>query len=179
VRAQSAPHVSWVLVRPTSIWGPWFDVPYKGFFTSVENGHYRHPRGRRILKSFGYVGNLAHALARLASSPEAVVAGKVFFLADYEPIDVREWSRTIARHFGVRDVREIPYALMKLAALVGEVLQATRLAEPPITSWRLNNLVTNMIYPMAPTAEVAGALPFSVDEGVATTVAWMRGKPRF
>lgn len=178
VREQETPHVPWVLVRPTSIWGPWFDVPYKGFFVSVEKGRYRHPRGRQILKSFGYVGNLVHELMRLAEAPEQAVAGRVFFLADYEPIDVRQWSRTIARHLGVPDVREMPYALMKLAAVAGDLLEASRLVKPPITSWRLNNLVTNMVYPLSPTAQVAGALPFAVDEGVARTVAWMRGKAK-
>ena len=23
---------NWIIVRPTSLWGPWFDIPYKNFF---------------------------------------------------------------------------------------------------------------------------------------------------
>ena len=55
----------WVLARPTSIWGPWFDVPYRDFFLSVARGRYVHPAGRRIEKSFGFVGNTTWQLHKL------------------------------------------------------------------------------------------------------------------
>ena len=32
--------VPWVIVRPTSIWGPWFDIPYRTFFDSIQHGRF-------------------------------------------------------------------------------------------------------------------------------------------
>jgi len=37
VRRQAADHFYWTLVRPTSIWGPWFGVPYRTFFDVVRS----------------------------------------------------------------------------------------------------------------------------------------------
>jgi nucleoside-diphosphate-sugar epimerase len=48
---QAPPACPWAIVRPTSIWGPWFDVPYLGFFSAVARGRLLQPRGRRILRS--------------------------------------------------------------------------------------------------------------------------------
>jgi len=64
----------WVLVRPTSIWGPWFDVPYRNFFLSVARRRYVHPAGKRIHKSFGFVGNITWHLHRLMIAPRPQVA---------------------------------------------------------------------------------------------------------
>jgi len=41
---RSAVAIPWVLVRPTSIWGPWFDIPYRDFFLSVARGGTSIPR---------------------------------------------------------------------------------------------------------------------------------------
>ena len=49
----------WAMVRPTSIWGPRFGVPYKNFFSTVASGYYFHPGRHDVRRSFGYVGNAA------------------------------------------------------------------------------------------------------------------------
>ena len=74
----------WVIVRPTSIWGPWFDVPYRQFFDSIRRGRFVHPRHTKTLKSFGYVGNSIFQLQTLMTAPSAEVSGKTFYVGDYE-----------------------------------------------------------------------------------------------
>ena len=32
---ENKPHCDWCIIRPTSIWGPWFGVPYRNFFDMV------------------------------------------------------------------------------------------------------------------------------------------------
>lgn len=72
VRAAAYPG-TWLMVRATSICGPWFDVPYRGFFLAVARGRYRHPAGARVLKSVGYVGNTVEQLiGLLAAEPSAI-----------------------------------------------------------------------------------------------------------
>jgi nucleoside-diphosphate-sugar epimerase len=173
VRAEmdSAP---WVMVRPTSIWGPWFDVPYKNFFEAIDAGRYVHPRGRRIEKSFGFVLNSVHELWTLMSAPEENVHGRTMYMCDYPPLEVRAWADLIQRELGGRPVREVPLPVLRAGALAGDAAKRLGWREPPLTSFRLDNLLTNMRYDTAPMEQIVGPLPHSVEEGVKRTVAWMR-----
>ena len=36
------PHCDWAIIRPTSIWGPWFGEPYRNFFDMVMERRYFH-----------------------------------------------------------------------------------------------------------------------------------------
>ncbi len=164
----------WTIVRPTSIWGPWFGVPYRDFFDMVRHGRYIHPKGARIQKSFGFVGNTVHQLDRLMQAPAAAIRSQLFYIADYEPIEVRAWGEMIREAFGVRPIRDVPQGLLRGIARVGDGLAMLGWKDVPLTSFRLENLLTPMIYDMAPLQAVCGPLPFSVAQGVALTVDWMK-----
>ena len=175
-RGVAAPY-SWLIVRPTSIWGPWFGVPYRNFFDAVRRGRYLHPRRHRILKSFGYVGNSIHQLDRLMFAPRDRVHARMFYLCDYEPIEVRAWAELIREAFAARPVREVPFAGLRAAALAGDALEALGLRNAPLTSFRLANLTTEMLHDTAALEKVCGALPFSAAQGVRDTVEWIRNTP--
>lgn len=166
----------WVIVRPTSIWGPWFDVPYRLFFDSVGRGRFVHPRHTKTMKSFGYVGNAVFELQKLMTASSTEVAGKIFYVGDYEPIEVGEFARSIAQELGVRAPISVPPWLMSAAARVGDSLAWMGWNEVPLTSFRLANLRAEMIHDFSELAAVTGPLPFSTREGIRLTVAWMRGK---
>lgn len=176
--AASGPRVPWVIVRPTSIWGPWFDIPYRTFFDAVQKRFYFHPRNRLIWKSFGYVGNAVHQIATLAQLAPARVHGKALFLSDFPPIEVGDWSRRISKEMGVRPIRQIPYPMLKSMALMGDLAKYLGVPNPPLTSFRLSNLMTDMRYDLEPTRILTGELPFSLDAGIERTVAWMKSHPR-
>lgn len=165
--------VPWVLVRPTSIWGPWFDVPYRDFFLSVARRRYVHPAGKRIHKSFGFVGNTTWQLHRLMIAPNAQAVGRTFYLADDPPIEVRDFADRISAALGRRPTLDAPLALLRAMARAGDLLERTG-RPSPLTSFRLANLLTPMVYDLAPLAAVSGAAPFSLDAGVAMTVDWLR-----
>jgi GlcNAc-P-P-Und epimerase len=162
----------WMIVRPTSIWGPWFAVPYRDFFDTVAHGRYFHIRSRAVKKSFGYVGNTVYELERLAYAPDPL--GRTFYLGDYPPTDLREMATLIQRNTKARDIRTIPLWPLKLAARAGDLLQRAGWSEPPLTSFRLNNLLTEMVYDLKPLQDAVGPLPYSLGEGVRETVSWMR-----
>jgi GlcNAc-P-P-Und epimerase len=166
--------VPWVIVRPTSIWGPWFDVPYKDFFLSIARGRYFHVGRRKVRKSFGYVGNLVHQVDQLLSAPAEGFDRKTIYLADYPPIEVHDWGDRIRREVGAPAIRTMPYLAAKAAALGGDALAQAGWRRVPLTSFRLDNLLTEMIYDTSPLEEIVGPLRYSLDEGTATTVAWLR-----
>jgi len=172
VREQS-PDVPWVITRPTSIWGPWFGVPYRNFFEAVRAGRYVHPRGRQIRKSFGYVENTVFQLQRLARAPTDAIAGRVLYLADYEPLEVGELASAITRTEGNTGVRSVPLSLLRLMGWAGDAAQRAGWKEPPLTSFRLNNLLTEMIFDLEPMRAVVGELPFDWSEGVRRTLRWL------
>jgi nucleoside-diphosphate-sugar epimerase len=166
----------WIIVRPTSIWGPWFDVPYKTFFMSIARGRYVHPGKERILKSFGFVGNTAHQVQRLVDEPLRDLAGTTIYLADHPPIDVGLMAEAIQRQLAARSIRTLPVGMLRVAAAGGDLLKALGWPNPPLTSFRLDNLMTPMVHDLGPVERVAGKLPYSMEEGVAITVAWLRAR---
>ena len=166
--------VSYCIVRPTSIWGPWFDVPYKDFFTAVSNGKYVHPLNRKIRKSFGYVGNTIHQLNSLMNSDDKSINAKVFYLADYPEIEVSEFANCIRRGLGKSRIKEVPMCALRLLAKIGDLLKIFGWKNPPLTSFRLNNLTTEMVYDLDELKSVVGDLPFSMSHGVKDTLQWLQ-----
>lgn len=173
VRARDNLPFDWVIVRPTSIWGPWFDVPYRLFFDHVKAHRYVHPRKMAIHKSFGFVGNSVFQLKRLMEAPTLEIARKTFYLGDYEPIEVSSFSKKIANAFGVTPPLSVPLWLLGGVAIIGDALVRLGYKNAPLTSFRLNNLKTEMIHDFAEISGVTGPLPYSVEAGVTETVKWM------
>jgi len=165
---------TWVIVRPTSIWGPWFHVPYKQFFTSIEKGVYVHPSGHNPRKSFGYVGNTVYQVEKIVEAPADVVNGKTLWLSDYPPIYLREWAEQIRVALDAKPIRTVPFPVLRLGAAAGDAAGALGWQNPPLTRFRLNNLVTEMVYDTSDLENIVGPLPFSVKQGVANTAEWLR-----
>lgn len=162
---------SWTIVRLTSIWGPWFETPYRDFFLAIARGRYVHPRGRRVYKSFGFVGNTVHQLDRLLET--TAFPRETIYVGDYPPIEISAWASLIRHRMSAPSLREVPLPLLHAAALLGDGLQ--KVGRPaPLTRFRLANMLTDMIYDLAPIQQIAGELPFSAEEGVDMTVAWLR-----
>jgi len=166
----------WTLVRPTSIWGPWFGVPYRDFFDVVKRGRYVHPRGARIRKSFGFVGNTVFQLQQLMQAPAAAVHEQMFYLADYEPIEVREWGEMIRRSFSAPPIRDVPLPVLRGVALAGDALYGLGWKNVPLTSFRLNNLLTEMLHDTSVLQSACGSLPHQLADAVQRTAAWMQAQ---
>ena len=176
VRAIQGGPFAWTIVRPTSIWGPWFHVPYRNFFDAIRQGRYVHPKGFRVRKSFGYVGNSVHQMQQLLAAPTDSVQDAMFYLADYDPIEVLDWGGKVRQAFGAPPIREVPMTAMRAVAGVGDVMSRLGWRSVPLTSFRLDNLVTEMLHDTSSLRAVCGDLPFNLDTGVQRTVGWMQAE---
>jgi nucleoside-diphosphate-sugar epimerase len=174
LRARSDPRVSWVIARPTSIWGPWFGTPYRQFFQSIAAGRFRAPRGWSTRRSLGYVGNTVHQLLCLAAAPHEQVAGRTFYVCDYEAARLRDWADAIAAALQVERPPEIGQTLLRAAARAGDCMQALGVAKPPLTSFRLQNMLTDAVFDTCGLEAICGRLPYQAEQGVARTTAWLR-----
>jgi len=174
VRAARGLPVPWTIVRPTSIWGPWFDVPYRGFFTAIARGRYVHPRGALVRKSFGFAGNTVHQIAALLAAPADKVDRRTLYLADDPPLLLDDWAERIRRALDAPPLRSVPLPFLRAAAIAGTGMQRLGWNEVPLTCFRLDNLLTEMVYDLAPLQEIVGPPPIALDEGIRETAAWLR-----
>jgi nucleoside-diphosphate-sugar epimerase len=163
----------WIIVRPTSIWGPWFDRPYKDFFTTIQNGFYFHIKNSKIKRSYGFVKNTVFQLESLETSNLDVINGKTAYLADYQPIELREWANLIQENLELRPIRELPILIFKILAIFGDFLKILGIKNPPLTSFRLKNMQTEMIHDTSILKSTCPKLPYSHSEGVQITCNWL------
>lgn len=164
----------WLIVRPTSIWGPWFDAPYRDFFRTIQTNNYYHPTHCDPFKSFGYVGNTVYQLKCLLEAPAADVHRATTYLCDYPPLRLFDWANLIQQQFGARPIRHIPLSALRAVAHLGDSLQFMGWHRVPLTTFRLRNLTTEMVYECDLLHRLCGQLPYSLDEGIAATVSWMK-----
>jgi nucleoside-diphosphate-sugar epimerase len=133
-------------------------------------------RGHVVEKSFGFVGNFVHEVDRLLSAQPDQVAGRTFYLADYPPINVGEMAEEIRRRLNAPALRTVPRAALEPAARAGDLLKKLGWSNPPLTTFRLDNLVTEMVFDLTPISEIAGELPYSMTDGIDLTVDWLRAR---
>lgn len=164
--------IPWVLLRPTGIWGPWFDIPYRNFFNTVRRKLYMHPRGHRTNKSYGFVGNTVHQLDRLMFGVFSAAQGRTLYITD-PPTEIISWARLIANAFNVRAPIQVPYAFLVVAAKLGDFLQKTGWHNPPLTSFRLDNLTTDMVVDYMLAQDLTGAPPYPMTDAIAITIDWL------
>jgi nucleoside-diphosphate-sugar epimerase len=176
VRAIPTTRIPWVLVRPTSIWGPWFGAPYRNFFEAIRRGWFVLPRGHHPVRSYGHVANVAAEVVSIVAAPPTDVVGRTFYLADYVPMELAAWANSISIACGRGRIRDVPLGFLRLAALCGDAARSLGYANPPLTRFRLDNLLTSAVFDMSPVARLCPILPVSTEEGVRLTLEWLEGR---
>ena len=160
----------WTIIRPTTIWGPW-SLRYRDvMFKVMRKGLYFHPGKGRVVRSYGYVGNVVWQIDRMLHAPRPVVDGRVFYVGD-RPFDLKEWVEVVSRVLVGKPVRYIPTFLIQLLAWVGDAFKLVGLPFP-ITSGRFRSMTSDYITPMDKTIDALGEAPFSIEAGVKDTVKW-------
>jgi len=171
----SKTNFEWAIVRPTSIWGPWFKDSYLSFFQMINRNLYFHPGKDDKIKPKSYVGNTVHMMFKLLFAEKKDVQERVFYLADYPQGTTREWAECIAKSLGKKRIVTLPLPLLRFVATFGDILKITGI-EFPLTNFRLSNMLTGAVYPIENTKAIVGDLPYSLQDGVNETIAWMRAQ---
>lgn len=169
---KNKPTCDWAILRPTSMWGPWFDVPYRNFFDIVGAGRYVHIGHRSCTKTYGYIENAVYQIDSILMNPTTDLKNKVFYLGDEPPIFIEEWANEIGRAMG-RSIRRVPFWMIRMAAYVGDVLKMAGIRFP-MTSFRLKNMTTDNICPLQNTYAIAPEPPVDRITAVGRTVEWMK-----
>jgi nucleoside-diphosphate-sugar epimerase len=164
--------IVWTIIRPTVVWGSY----YPGFASStwyyLQRRWYLLPDKRTAIKSYSYVGNLVAQFLAAAELPAERIDHKVFYGTD-TVIDSAIWLDAFSRSLTGKPAPRFPHALLKLMALAGDLTMKLKLPSP-INSGRLFRMTENHPVPAEETLRVLGEGPYSLEQGVAETVAWLR-----
>ena len=165
-------NAKWSIVRPTAVWGPWFRSSYTTFFNLIKKGYYINPSMNRLQKPATFVGNTVYMMDKILSSEST--SNDVYYLADYPEYSVQEWAEEIAKGFNRRSPYSFPESFVRGLAKIGDLLILLNLYnDPPLTTFRLNNIISGVKYDTEKTSSVVGTLPFSLKDGVRDTINWM------
>ena len=170
--------IDWVIVRPTSIWGPWFAEPYRNFFDLVIKGIYFNiPARHSSTKTYGFVENSCEQIYRLMLSEKATVSHNYFYLGDLEPINISSWAVTIR----LLNNQSKPFTfnrwLLRIAAHFGDLLKLIfGINKFPMNSFRYKNMTNdNVIQDLKRTIDITQiGEKCNLDDQTAKTLNWLK-----
>lgn len=165
------PDCDWCIIRPTSIWGPWFGVPYRNFFDMVIRRMYFHIGNIKCHKTYGYIGNAIYQIEQLLFNETKDVNNKVFYIGDEPPYEINEWADEIAAELGFK-IPTMPVWFVKCLAKFGDFLGFFHI-HFPMQSFRFTNMTNDGINDMSNTYKIAPEMPYTRLEGVRETIAWI------
>ncbi len=166
------PDCDWCIIRPTSIWGPWFGVPYRNFFDMVMKRMYFHIGKIKCHKTYGYIGNSVYQIKKLLFTETLDENNKVFYIGDEPAYEINEWADEIANEIGFK-VPTMPVCFVKCLAKFGDFLSLFHV-HFPMQSFRYSNMTNDGTNDMTNTYKIAPETPYTRLEGVKATLAWMR-----
>lgn len=173
IRNNTADHYSWTILRPTSIWGPWFSKPYKDFFDLVLRGGYLHPAGVHPKRTYGYVVNTVNQIYSIFTDEDATEM--VLYLGDNPPITVYQWAKEITHVTGADKPKKVPYFIVYLSSVVGSLVG--NVVNFPINLSRLENMSTVAVYDVSyleGKVEQLNLNKVSFENGISQTVNWLK-----
>lgn len=167
----------WTIIRPTNIWGPRHPRYPKEFWYVLKRGRYIHPGKKPVIRSYGYVGNVADQIIRLLEIECGEINGQVFYVGD-EPINLYDWANGFSIALNKRSVRVVPRIIVKGLALSGDVLKVLKI-KFPITSSRYKSMTNSNTAPMQKTFQLLGSPKYSLQNGIDETVEWLKKQGQF
>jgi nucleoside-diphosphate-sugar epimerase len=161
----------WCIIRPTTIWGDNIQNHFKTLLNLIEKKLYFHTGYKKIYKSYGYVKNSAFQIYKLANTKNYLFNRKIYYISDYESIELKEWINKISNLLIGADVKiTLPTFFAKFLALIGDTFLVFGFKGFPIQSFRLNNILVNFKVNTSCLKKVCGRLPYNLNESIISFV---------
>ncbi|ASX26339.1 NAD-dependent epimerase/dehydratase family protein [Candidatus Williamhamiltonella defendens] len=164
---------SFCLIRPTSIWGPYFKEPYKNFFDMVISEKFIRVGKKSCAKTYGYIGNSVNQILSLLFQKELNHNQKVYYIGDNPPYNIDDWSIQIAALSGAKKPIKVPFFMLKCAAFLGDFLSKLGI-KFPLTSFRLNNITTSNIMNCSSAIRNNKWNNIPLDAAILETLSWLK-----
>jgi len=162
----------WTIIRPTYIWGPYHPRNSKDLFYSIKKRWYLYPGKKTIIRSYGYVKNVAKQIKKILEIENELVDKQVFYVGD-SPIDYYEWVNLFSVKLTGKPVRTIPKQILYLIALLGEGISFF-LSKPFLMNlYRYKNMTSDNYTPMKKTQDILNVKGIEMEVAVDETVRWI------
>lgn len=164
--------IPYTIIRPTSVYGPWGEAPYREFFHVIKRRRYFHVGRAGNLVSWVYVKNLVDLTILASVSP--VARNQTYFGNDFHPYTMREIVDTVARYYGI----SIPTLPSMVVTLLAYALALPKRwgANVPIYPFRLQNMKANYCYDIQKSVSLGFMPQYDLSAGVRETLDWYEGK---
>jgi nucleoside-diphosphate-sugar epimerase len=162
----------WTIIRPTSIWGPWFGRTYREFFEMILAKKYFNFGSKMSTKTYGYIGNVVYQIEEILKSDLA--NNRTLYVGDYEPTKINDWADEIAKILGTKIYR-IPWVFVYFAGKFGDIMGKFKMRFP-MNSFRLANMTTDNILDLSETSKIAPKVQYTRIEGTKITLDWMKNR---
>lgn len=166
------PSCDWCIIRPTSIWGPWFGVPYRNFFDMVMHRMYFHIGHIKCHKTYGYIGNAVYQIEQLLFTETEDENNKIFYIGDEPAYEINEWAEEIAKELEFK-IPTMPVWFVKCLAKVGDFLGLFGI-HFPMQTFRFGNMTNDGINDISNTYKIAPNIPYARLEGTKMTIKWIK-----
>ena len=172
VRENNGGGVNWCITRPTTVWGPYMSPHYQMMLRLIKKGLYFHCGKGKLYKSYAYAGNIAHQYVRLLTTEVEKMHRKTFYLADYQPLSLRDYADGLAREMEAPKIRTVTLMVARFLAITGDILNTCGIRRFPFNSFRLNNILTEYTFDLSSTEAACGPVPFTHEHGIKETAKW-------
>ncbi len=165
-------NIPYTTIRPTSVYGPWGETPYKEFFHAVKNRKYCHIGKANNLVSLVYVKNLIDLTILTSLSQKA--KNEAYFGNDFHPYTMREIVNTVAAYYKIK-IPTIPSPIITLAAYTMGIFKLFG-ANVPLYPFRLKNIKANYCYDIQKSVRVGYDPKYDLAKGINETLNWYESK---
>ena len=162
---------NWIIIRPTTIWGPWHTILAKGLWRQILKRRYFHPSGDTAIKAYGYVKNTAWQIVKLLEEENELTDEQIFYLAD-DNLSQKKWVESFVSRLTGRHLLQVPKIFLFILSEFGEILVKFGFSFPLYRS-RYRNLITSNPSPLDKTLKILGPSPVNLEDAIEETCNWL------
>ena len=133
----------WCIIRPTTIWGEGVPNHLTSMLKYIKKGFFFNIYKYNCMKNYGYIHNSCYQIQKLISADVSLISKKVFYLCDYKPFSIKDWTNKISIIYNGKKNKELPKIIFKIFALIGDLIILLGFKNFPIQSRRLSNLLND------------------------------------
>ena len=156
----------WCIIRPTTIWGEGVPNHLTSMLKYIKKGFFFNIYKYNCMKNYGYIHNSCYQIQKLISADVSLISKKVFYLCDYKPFSIKDWTNKISIIYNGKKNKELPKIIFKIFALIGDLIILLGFKNFPIQSRRLSNLLNDCQIDNENLKKICGELPYNFDQSV-------------
>jgi nucleoside-diphosphate-sugar epimerase len=180
VLAANSPDMRTCSLRPRAVWGPGDrSGPLPHLLAKMRGGWLPNlGKDKQVLLSMCYIDSIVNAV--LAATTAEATAGKAYFIADPEPVDIWAFLEDLAALFGIPPPRRsVPRAMLNMALAIIEALwripAVSKRGDAPLSRYTVATLSRSAVYNTSAAQRDLGLRP-KLDRaaGVEQYQAWVQ-----